>query len=40
MGVIQWYPGHMTKATREMEENVKNATSSSMFWTAGRFPPA
>ena len=23
MGVIQWYPGHMTKATREMEENVK-----------------
>ena len=20
MGVIQWYPGHMTKATREMEE--------------------
>lgn len=23
MSVIQWYPGHMTKALREMEENVK-----------------
>ncbi len=23
MAIIQWYPGHMTKATREMEANVK-----------------
>lgn len=23
MSIIQWYPGHMTKALREMEENVK-----------------
>ena len=24
MQQIQWYPGHMTKARRMMEENVKN----------------
>ena len=33
MAIIQWFPGHMSKARRQVQENLKFVDFVTVLWT-------